>query len=131
MERGAMSMRNGGNFGYRLNDAGLVIGVHDRHQCRTPIDAEQPVERVQGDDALGTDRNDFGGRNRMTDRIVLDRRNQDPLATGTEQSQVIGLGPAADEDDAARIYITEQTRHSLPGALYYLTRRSAAPMHRG
>jgi hypothetical protein len=61
---------------------------------------------------------------------VLDRRNEDPLATGTEQAKVIGLGAAADEDHAAWIYITEQTRHSFAGAFDDLPRRSSAPMDR-
>ena len=29
---------------------------------------------------------------------MLDRRNEDPLATGTEQGKVVRLCPAADED---------------------------------
>ena len=131
MEHGAMSPRNRGDLGYRLDNAGLVVGIHHRHQRRARIGAEQPVERVEGDDPLGTDRNDFGGRNRMTDRIVLDCRNEDPLATSPDQGKVIGFGPTADEDNAAWIHITEQTRDSRPSAFDDLARRSAAPMHRG
>ena len=126
-----MPARNRSNFRYRLDDAGLVIGIHHRHQSRAQIGAEQPVEFVESDDPVGTDLNDFGSRDRVTDRIVLDCRQEDPLATGTKQGKAIGLGPAADENHATWIYIAEQTRHSVAGALDNLARRSAAPMHRG
>src|SRR5271167_5063256 len=105
MEQSTMPTRNLGDFGNRLDNAGLVVGMHHRHQSRAYIGAEQLIEVVKGDDPLGTDRNDFGGRKRMTDRIVLDSRNQDPLATGTEQGKVIGLGAAADEDHAAWTHV--------------------------
>src|ERR1700719_5205634 len=108
MEYGAMSPCNRGDLGYRWNNPGLVVGIHHRYQCRARIGVEQPVERVEGDNPLGTDRNDFGGRNRMTDRIVLDRRNEDPLATGAEQGEVDGLGAAADKNDAALIYLRSE-----------------------
>src|ERR1700719_384027 len=104
MEYGAMSPCNRGDLGYRWNNPGLVVGIHHRYQCRARIGVEQPVERVEGDNPLGTDRNDFGGRNRMTDRIVLDCRNEDPRATNPYQGKVIGFGPTADEDNAAWIH---------------------------
>ncbi len=44
-----------------------------------------------------------------TQRIefVLDCRNEDALATGTEQGEVVGLGAAADKDYSLWICITE------------------------
>ena len=46
MEQSAMSTRNRGDLGYRLNNPGLVVGVHDRYQGQAQISAEQSVERV-------------------------------------------------------------------------------------
>ena len=62
---------------------------------------------------------------------MLDRRNEDPLAAGADEGEVIGFGSTANEDDGARIHVTEQSRHRLPGAFDDVTRRPAAPMHRG
>jgi hypothetical protein len=34
VQQGTVLMGDGGEFGDRLQNAGLVIGVHDRHQAR-------------------------------------------------------------------------------------------------
>ncbi len=131
MEQRAMPLRDLSDLGHRLDDAGLVVGIHHRYQRRALIAREKPVERVEGDDSIGTDRDRFRRQEPHADQIVLDCRNEDPLATGAEQGEVVGLGAAADEDDALWICITEQSRHGLPGALDGLARRAAAAMHRG
>ena len=58
MKQGAVCMYRPGDFGYRLNDAGFVVGQHDRDQRRLPHLGKGGVERVKVDDALSIDRGD-------------------------------------------------------------------------
>ena len=99
MEEGAMGMRERGDFGDRLNDPGLVVGEHDRHDRRARVGGELPVEPGQIDDPLAVDRDPFGARHGPQHRAVLDRGDEDALAPGAEQRQMVGFGAAADEDD--------------------------------
>jgi len=46
MKQGPVSSGDRRNLGDRLNNAGLIICIHDRNQSRAPIGGKEPVERV-------------------------------------------------------------------------------------
>ena len=103
-----------GDLGDRLDRADLVVGEHDRDQDR-PV-GERGLELVGIDPAVAVDRqlDDLEPEllevaQRVTDRVVLDRRGDDAVAAGLArpggalEREVVGLGAARGEDDLARL----------------------------
>ncbi len=66
-----------GRLGDRLDNAGLVVGRHQRYHHRLGRPGECRLERRQIDPPIGQDRNLLGFR-RGKHRRVLDGGDQDP-----------------------------------------------------
>ena len=83
-----------------LDHAGLVVGEHDRDQCRTGS-RQLPLECRQVQAPLGIDRNPHGIRCGREHGLVLDGRDGNRTARGA-QRLIIGLGAAAREHHLGR-----------------------------
>ena len=102
------------DLGDRLDAADLVVGEHDRDEDR-PV-GDRGVELVGVDAPVAVDRHlddlepePLEVAQRVADRVVLDRRGDDPVAAGLAgprgalDRKVVRLGPAGREDDLARL----------------------------
>ncbi len=130
VKEGALRMRQRRDLRDRLDDAGLVVGEHNRNQRRPRVSREKTGESVEPDDAVAVDRDRLGPRNRLAHRVMLDRGHQQALAPGAEQGQMIGLAAAADENDAFGRR-ADQSRHRDAAALHHLPPGAAPAVNRG
>ena len=116
-----------GDLGDRLDRADLVVGEHDRDQDRLVVECR--LELVGIDPAVAVDRqlDDLEAEllevaQRVADRVVLDRRGDDPVAAPLAgpgralQREVVRLGAAGREDDLATLGI-ETLRDALVGVV--------------
>ena len=85
MEQGAMAMRDIGDIGNRLDRAGFVVREHHRNQGGTRIGSEQLFESPQIDNTVRADGNTLGMLQGLQHRAVLNRRDNNSLATAAEK----------------------------------------------
>src|SRR5262249_35630301 len=89
MEYRAMFTRYGGDFRHGLDHPGLVVCKHHGYQGGSWMGSQKPVGRLEHDQAASIDRNGFRRGSRMTDRIVLDRRDKDAVAAGAKHRKMV------------------------------------------
>ena len=96
----AESTRYFDHRGDGLDDAGLVVGEHDRDERGGLGLGEKRFQRLDLDEAVAIDGDPDRTVGRGQHRIVLDRRDKDAPAPGAEERERVGLGTAAREHDA-------------------------------
>ena len=89
-----MGMGDLGRLGHRLNDAGLVIGQHERYQRRPAVARQHCRQRRKVDHAGARHRNDLGLGCRLAHRIMLDCRDQDARPPAAAERQRVGFACA-------------------------------------
>ena len=134
-------MHDRSDLANRLNDAGLIIGQHDRDQRALRLAQEEP-QGLAIDDTGSADRDDIdgiGGESRaLQNRDMLDRRNQETVAMparagdfqGRVQRQHVGLGRARGKCDPGGVG-RDQTGHLFAGLFDQVARAPAFGMNRG
>ncbi len=126
------AVRQGHDFAKRLNDARLIVGEHDTDQRLGA--GQQLGQRIEIDDALGRNRNDFDRLARRLRRFdhrgMLDGRNQEALNGSALERQIVGLAAAAGENDHGRDD-AQCPGDRFAGIVEKLARRAALAMDRG
>ena len=112
----------------RLNDAGLVVGEHQRHHAR-PVPREQIFQRREIDHAIRADRGVEGRGIGLEHARMLDGRDK-ARTRQAEQRQIVRFGPTRSKDDPVR-RDTETGSERPARALQQLPGVSARPVRRG
>src|SRR6266566_227226 len=128
----ARSLRN------RLNNAGLVVGKHERNERSALERSHAPLECRKVDLPASAHRQALDSRRREPPagehRGMLDRRNQELAARRflgcRHERQHVGLGAARGEHHAARLG-SHQPGHLLPRLLDQTARGAALDVDRG
>ena len=119
----------GDHLGQRLDDAGFVVGQHDRDQGRRGGLAEQLREAAEIDQTR-VRQGDRGGIGRCGQHgIVLAGRDQ-YCRVRAGQGEIVGLGAGTGEHDRGRGR-ADQGRDLVAGPFHPPPRRPAEAVYRG